>query len=88
MIAEGTDGLSQADHGEGLMLGRDIHFFIPLHLDPIAREPKVSEWISDMTSALEFKVLTPSGWFETTPIMMEILSGQFLQLLPRWWLSS
>jgi hypothetical protein len=35
MIAKGTDGLSRANHGEGVMLGRDIHWFIPLHLDPI-----------------------------------------------------
>jgi hypothetical protein len=32
MIAEGTDGLSRADHGEGVMTGKDIKCFIPLHL--------------------------------------------------------
>jgi hypothetical protein len=64
MIAEGTDGLSRADHGEGVLLGKDIRFFIPLHLDPTVREPKVSEWISDVTRGLDFKVLKPSGWFD------------------------
>jgi hypothetical protein len=31
--AEGTNGLLRADHGEGVMLGKDIHLFIPLHFD-------------------------------------------------------
>jgi hypothetical protein len=44
MIAKGNDGLLQVDHGEGAMLGKFICFFIPLHLDP-----KVSDWISNMT---------------------------------------
>jgi hypothetical protein len=55
MITEGTDGLSRADHGKGVMLGKDIHTFIPLHLDPIVREPKVSKWLQDMTWG---------GWFD------------------------
>jgi hypothetical protein len=49
MIAEGADGLSRADHGEGVMLGKDIRFYIPLHLDPVEREPKVADWIADVT---------------------------------------
>ncbi len=49
MIAEGADGLSRAEHGEGVMLGTDIRFYIPLHLDPVVREPKVGDWIADVT---------------------------------------
>jgi hypothetical protein len=65
MIAEGSDGLSQANHGgEGVMLGKDICFFIPLHLDPVIQEPKVAAWITDVTRGLDFKVLSPSGWFD------------------------
>jgi hypothetical protein len=63
MIAEGTDGLSRADHGEGVMLGRDIRCFIPLHLNPIEREPKVGLWLKDITE-LNFKTLEPSDWFD------------------------
>jgi hypothetical protein len=54
MIAEGTDGLSRADHGEGVMLGSDIRTFIPLHLDPVVREAKVKAWIQDVTRGLDF----------------------------------
>jgi hypothetical protein len=50
MIAEGTDGLLRADHGERvLMLGKDICAFIPLNLNPIEREPKIKSWIEDVT---------------------------------------
>ena len=64
MIVEGTDGLLCADHGEGVMLGRDIRYYIPLHLNPIEREPKVKSWIEDVTYGLDFKTLEPSGWFD------------------------
>jgi hypothetical protein len=57
MIAEGTDGLLHADHGEGVMLGTGIHTFIPLHPDPVIREPKVTEWLKDITWGLDFKML-------------------------------
>jgi hypothetical protein len=57
----------QADHGLGVMMGKDIFwFFIPLNLDHVVREPKVAEWIKDVTHNLDFKVLNPSGWFDDT----------------------
>jgi hypothetical protein len=63
MIAEGSDGLSRADHGEGVMLGKDIRTFIPLHLNPVVGEPKLAEWIANVSRGLNYKVLKPSGWF-------------------------
>jgi hypothetical protein len=39
MIAEGADDLSRAYHGKGVMLWKDICCFIPLHLNPVTREP-------------------------------------------------
>jgi hypothetical protein len=64
MIEEGADSLSRADHGQGVMLGQDVQDFTPLHLDPIAREAKVGEWVKDVNKGLDFKVLDPSGWFD------------------------
>jgi hypothetical protein len=64
MIAEGTDGLSRADHGEGVMLGNDIRCYIPLHLNPIEGEPKIKSWVEDVTRGLNFQILKPSGWFD------------------------
>jgi hypothetical protein len=63
MIAQGTDGLSRADHSEGVMRGRDMKTFIPLHLTAHAREPKVKEWFEGATSGLDFSWLSPAGWF-------------------------
>jgi hypothetical protein len=57
MITEGTDGLSRADHGKGVKLGKDIRCYIPLHLSPIEREPKIKSWIEDVTRGLNFQIL-------------------------------
>jgi hypothetical protein len=37
--------------------------FIPLHLVPTKREPKVKEWFDDVATNLQFRWLTPEGWF-------------------------
>jgi hypothetical protein len=37
--------------------------FIPLHLTLTAREPKVKPWLNKATKDLDFKWLTPQGWF-------------------------
>jgi hypothetical protein len=64
MIAEVADGLSRADHGEGVMTGEHIEKYIPLRLTPTARESKVSSWIEDVTRDLDLKVLDETGWFD------------------------
>jgi hypothetical protein len=46
------------------MLGKDIHTFILLHLDPVIREPKVAEWLEDVTWGVNFGTLDPNGWFD------------------------
>jgi hypothetical protein len=77
MIVEGTDGLSRADHGEGVMTGENIKNYIPLHLTPTAREPKVSSWIEGVTRDLDFQVLDETGWFEEAHS-----SGNFVWSVP------
>jgi hypothetical protein len=39
MIAQGTDGLSRGDTSEGVMSGRSILEFVPLHLSALSRQP-------------------------------------------------
>jgi hypothetical protein len=63
MIAQGTDGLSRADQSEGVMKGLDMRTFIPLHLNPTEREPKVKPWLDKVTKGQSFEWLTPEGWF-------------------------
>jgi hypothetical protein len=63
MIAQGTDGLSHADHSEGVMQGKDMRKFIPLHLLLTQREPEVKKWFDGVTQNLALEWLTPEGWF-------------------------
>jgi hypothetical protein len=63
MIAQGTDGLLRADHSEGVMQGKPMEDFIPLHLSPTQREPAVKEWIHEVTQGLDFSWLSLKDWF-------------------------
>jgi hypothetical protein len=54
MIAQGTDGLSQADHSEGVMQGNPMEDFIPLHLSLAQPEPSVKDWSDEVTQGWNF----------------------------------
>jgi hypothetical protein len=54
MIAQGTDGLSRADHSTGVMQGRDIRGWIPLHLSALDRESRLAPWLWQSTKGLTF----------------------------------
>jgi hypothetical protein len=43
MIAQGTDGLSRADHSQGVMQGLGMVDYMPLHEDPFDREPRLQK---------------------------------------------
>jgi hypothetical protein len=64
MIAQGTDGLSRADHSEGVMQGKPMIDFIPLHQDPLEREPRLKPWLESVTKNLDAEFLSPEGWFD------------------------
>ena len=66
MIAQGTDGLSRGDLLEGVLNGRSMLSFIPLHLSAIEREPALKPWIESWAGSgrkdkIEF--LSPDDWF-------------------------
>jgi hypothetical protein len=65
MIAQGTDGLSRADHSQGVMQGKPIQDFIPLHLDPYQQEPGIKPWLKRITAGLDPTFLSPKGWYTT-----------------------
>jgi hypothetical protein len=65
MIAQGTDGLSRADHSQGVMQGKPIQDFVPLHLDPYEREPGIKPWLERITAGLDPTFLSPEGWYTT-----------------------
>jgi hypothetical protein len=64
MIAQGTDGLSRADHSEGVMQGRPMMEYMPLHQDPLEREAKLKPWLEKLTKGLGAEFLEPEGWFD------------------------
>jgi hypothetical protein len=64
MIAQGTDGLSRADHSEGVMKGTQrMEEFMPLHLDPLERSPALRELLAEVVRPIGGMFLTPEGWF-------------------------
>ena len=63
MIEQGTDGLSRGDHSQGVMTGRPMISFVPLHLSAFERSDKLKNWICKATCGLNFQYLDPKGWF-------------------------
>ena len=64
MIAQGTDGLSRGDRASGVMEGRDIRSYMPLHLSGPDRSEPLREWLGALVKDLGGRWLTPEGWFE------------------------
>jgi hypothetical protein len=64
MIAQGTDGLSRGNIGEGVMAGEAMASFVPLHQTAIEREPRVLEWIREWIGDNTIHPLSPEGWFD------------------------
>ena len=64
MIAQGTDGLSRGDYSSGVMSGRDICDFIPLHLSALECSPQLNKWVEGIAEETGAEILTPEGWFD------------------------
>jgi len=68
MIEQGTDGLSRGDFGEGVMKGKDIMSFIPLHKTAIQRSDSLKHWIIDWIQPVikgkeKIEFLSEADWF-------------------------
>jgi hypothetical protein len=63
MIAQGTDGLSRGDHSAGVMQGRSIAQFVPLHLSAFDRMPTLRPWVESLFTSIPFKFLQPHDWY-------------------------
>jgi hypothetical protein len=66
MIAEGGDGGSRGDLSQGVMAGRPILDYIPLHLSAFEREPTLEAWVRSWWDEERgpLTTLRPEGWFE------------------------
>jgi len=71
MIAQGGDGLSRGDQNTGVMAGRDMLSYIPLHLSAVDWSPQLTQWAFSWASAPggshPFSVVTPSEWPRAHP---------------------
>jgi hypothetical protein len=64
MIRQGSDGLSRADHSQGIMTGASMELFIPLHQLAPDQECRLRQWLTrDISRGLNFQFLDPSGGF-------------------------
>jgi hypothetical protein len=60
---QGTDGLSRSIHWAGVVTGRDIRDWVPLHQGALVMSQGLTTWINRVTSGLGFTTLEPEGWF-------------------------
>eukprot|EP00980_Cylindrotheca_fusiformis_P017245 scaffold5326_cov80-Cylindrotheca_fusiformis.AAC.1 len=62
MIAQGTDGLSRGGLNEGVMGGKPMTSFLPLHLNAFERCPPLHHWVTSWAGP-EAIFLSPEDWF-------------------------
>jgi len=63
MIQQGTDGLSRGDFSNGVMLGEAMRTHVPINLSPVARSPKLADWLQSWAKELEASIISPTDWF-------------------------
>jgi len=68
MIAQGTDGLSRGDLGEGVMKGSSMLSFVPLHLTATHRSVQLLTWAKSwieptLRNNEKLEVLSEEDWF-------------------------
>ena len=62
MKDQGSDGLSRGNLNVGVMAGKSMLSFVPIHLTAFERSPKLKDWLlSFVGNKTEF--LTPEQWF-------------------------
>ncbi len=62
MIAQGTDGLSRGNLLSGVMTGKSMTDFVPIHKSALERFPALEDWIRSWTSS-RTEFLSPMQWF-------------------------
>eukprot|EP00980_Cylindrotheca_fusiformis_P012245 scaffold2984_cov80-Cylindrotheca_fusiformis.AAC.3 len=62
MIAQGTDGLSRGGLNEGVMGGKPMKSFVPLHLSAFERTPHLEPWVKSWVGK-NAVFLKPDDWY-------------------------
>jgi hypothetical protein len=65
MIRQGADGLSRGDMLSGVMGGKDMLCFVPLHLSALERSPLLKPWVESWWGDDSLEWLSPDDWFAT-----------------------
>ena len=63
MMAQGTDGLSRGNMGEGVMQNGDLLSYVPLHLSALERSRSVADWVYSWAGLSKDNWLSPTDWF-------------------------
>ena len=71
MKLQGYDGLSRGNLSIGVMAGKDILSFVPLHLKASDRFEGIKDWINEWTGDDKMEWLSPEGWFTRGHDLME-----------------
>jgi hypothetical protein len=62
MKVQGSDGLSRGNLNVGVMAGKKMLEFVPIHISALDRTPKLKPWLdSFIDESAEY--LTPEGWY-------------------------
>ena len=64
MVRQGTDGLSRADLSTGVMEGRRMEDFIPLHLSALDRSSSLRSRLLKESDEFGWTILDPEGWYD------------------------
>mmetsp|Transcript_18233 Transcript_18233/g.45137 ORF Transcript_18233/g.45137 Transcript_18233/m.45137 type:complete len:1296 (-) Transcript_18233:2196-6083(-) len=64
MIKQGTDGLSRADHSNGVMNGEKMSRHVPLNLSAFDRSPQLKQRFDSYFPTLKLKLMKPRDWFD------------------------
>ena len=67
IISQGTDGLSRGDMLEGVIKGREMLSYVPLHLSALNRDLSLQNWICTWLKDGGFRFpefLEPEDWYK------------------------
>jgi hypothetical protein len=63
MIRQGADGLSRGDMLSGVMGGKEMLSFVPLHLSALERSALLKPWVESWWPDSSLEWLSPNDWF-------------------------
>ena len=62
MIEQGTDGISRGNMMEGVLTGRQMLAYVPIHLSAVDRDPNLLNWIRGWCGENDLAPLEPQDW--------------------------